>query len=324
MTKYLIIILAFYFKEIKAQNYVLIPDANFRAYLQSIIPSAMSGNSLNTTNTLVTINTQTISVSSQSISNLNGVQYFSSLNYLDCSLNFLSSLPVLSNFLVSLNCANNSLTALPALNNSLLYLVCNNNSLTSLPSLPFGIQKLTCDYNSLNNLPPLSNSLITLSCVKNSLISLPTLPNSLQQLYCDNNNISCFPAFPQALVSISLSNNPYNCLPNYVLPLMNSYTTTPICSTGNSNGCAVVGIRNLSPIKNQINIFPNPTIGKLNLEVTEFDLKNTTLTIINQLGQIVMQSAFKPEIDFSNFSSGVYYLKIQSSSEQKVIKILKE
>lgn len=243
MKKILFLFLFLSFCKINSQTYVTIPDANFVSYLQSQLPSAMNGYSLNITSTLVTTATKTLSLSFQSITNLNGVQYFSSLKKLSCSGNSLTTLPNLPNSLVVLECNNNSITSLSSLPNSINwfdcshnfltslpnvpdsinYFACWSNSLTSLPVLPNKLTHFSCGYNHLTNLPALSNSLIVLSCAGNSLTtlpglpnslisidcgfnsltSLPTLPNSLYSLHCENNNIACFPTFPNSIMSSS-------------------------------------------------------------------------------------------------------------------------
>ncbi len=99
MKKILLIALLFNMVKTKAQTYVTIPDANFASYLQSTIPAAMSGNQMDITNPLVTTTTHSIIVNNLSIANLNGVQYFTSLKYLNCYYNNITSLPALPNTL---------------------------------------------------------------------------------------------------------------------------------------------------------------------------------------------------------------------------------
>ena len=312
MKKLLFILLVFvYSRQINAQTYVLIPDANFRAYLNTIVPSAMSGNSLNITSTLVTTATQTISVSTQNISNLTGVQYFTSLQYLDCSNNSLNSLPSLPNSLQYLNCEQNFiLTSLPILPNSIQYLKCIFNSLNSLPLLPNSLTYINCSFNtSLSVLPSLPNSLQTLDCGYNSLTYLPTLPNFLNYLSCGNNSIVCFPTFHDSIKSIYLSPNPYNCLPNYVLPAMNNYTNVPLCTTGNMNGCTV-GIKQFSNDNIILKTYPNPNKGVFKLQL-DVDITNGMAVLINALGQNVYECKVVKginEITATELTKGFYTL----------------
>jgi Leucine-rich repeat (LRR) protein len=312
MKKTLLLLLLFSGLKISSQTYVFIPDANFRSYLQSNMPTAMNGNSLNISSTTVTTVWKNMYVAGLSISDLTGVQYFSSLEYLDCQYNSLTSLPPLPNSLQTLKSSNNALTSLPTLPNSLLTLECNSNSLTALPSLPNSLQGLYCWYNTINTLPALPNSLQSLGCAFNSLTNLPTLPNSLQGLYCHNNNIICFPVFPQSINTVSLTNNPYNCLPNYVLPAMNNYTTTPLCVAGNSNGCTFVGIKELSADNIQIITYPNPTTGNFTVETSIADKQIAKLYDLN--GRLVFSINFsgKTNIDATSLNDGIYNLVIKT------------
>ena len=321
--------------ESKAQTYVLIPDANFAAALQTIVPTAMSGNSLNITSTVVTNSITSLGVSNKSIANLDGVQYFTSLKGLSCTSNLLNSLPALPNTLITLFCGNNSITSIPAvpsltlLNcygnaltslpslNSVVYLDCSQNSLTSLPALP-NATFVMCQTNSLTILPALSNSLFILFCYENSLTSLPVLPNSLRDLYCMSNNIKCFPVFPSSIQNINISPNPYNCLPNYVLPAMNGFTSTPLCQSGNSNGCDIVGIKELNPINVQISVFPNPFSSSFIIKIEE-EISNLDLVIMNSLGQRVHEQKIvngENSITIEKFSSGLYHYIILQNKQQ--------
>ena len=198
-----------------AQTYVTIPDANFVTYLQGLIPAAMSGNQLNTSSTLVTTTTHTINVNSLSIANLSGVQYFSSLTYLDCGSNTLTILPALPSTLTYLACGGNSLTSLPALPNSIAYIDCNTNSLSALPTLPTSLSNIFCYTNSLTTLPALPNSLIYLDCSSNHITSLPAIPPALIQLECTDNNLTTLPALPNSLTVLYCANNNLTGLPNF-------------------------------------------------------------------------------------------------------------
>jgi len=260
MKKLLLILSLAYIGHANAQPYVLIPDGNFASYLQTIVPAAMHGDSLNTTHTLVTTTTHSIIVISRSIADLSGVQYFTSLTYLDCQQNYphlinisilpnsltyldchsnsLTSLPILPNSLTYFNCSgqNNGsycLTSLPSLPNSLTYLSCYANSLTTLPALPNSITYLDCNSNTLTSLPALPNSLTKLTCYQNTLTSLPALPNTLTHLFCDYNSLASLPSLPNTLQSLLCDNNSLASLPSLPNTLQtlycdnNSLTTLP-------------------------------------------------------------------------------------------------
>jgi gliding motility-associated-like protein len=260
MKRFFYIISLFFLRQAVAQTYVTIPDANFSAYLNLIVPSAIIGNQLDTSNVLVTTTTKFINVSNKHIANLSGVQYFKSLTVLYCNNNQISTFPQLPISLINLNCGFNWLTNISALPCSLKIFTCDSNQLTSLPILPPSLRRLSCSgnqianlpilpsklnylacsNNQLSNMPVLSDSLQSLYCVLNQLTNLPALPSPLKFLYCDNNklnslptlpdslytfscpnnNITCLPVLPNLIQNINLTGNPFNCLPNYI-PIMN-------------------------------------------------------------------------------------------------------
>lgn len=220
MKKLLFFLLVICIRQVNAQTWVNIPDANFAIYLRNHIPAAMSGDSLNTSSTLVTTTTHTINVGGQNIANLFGVQYFTSLTDLGCTFNTFTSLPALPNSLKNLICSYNNLTSLPSLPNALRYMDCHSNALTSLPTLPSLLTKLVCSHNNLTGLPSLPNSLLYIDCSQNTLTNLPTLPNSLTFLYCNNNNLTVLPSLPNAMDTLSCSNNTLTSLPSLPNPLI--------------------------------------------------------------------------------------------------------
>jgi Leucine-rich repeat (LRR) protein len=105
---------------------------------------------------------------------LNGIEEFKNLRYIDCSNNELTELPDLSNLkgLENIRCSENNLSKLPDL-----------SSLTELTNL-------SCFDNNLTELPDLSNltKLESLYCQDNKLTELPDLTN-LKYLVCFNNNL---------------------------------------------------------------------------------------------------------------------------------------
>tara|TARA_B110000285_G_C15086872_1_gene596710 strand:- start:117 stop:1046 length:930 start_codon:yes stop_codon:yes gene_type:complete len=143
---------------------VNIPDANFKAYLV--------GNTLINTNSDTEIQlseatafTGTIDCSSLNITNLIGIETFTSLTELGCSSNQLTSLNVTQNIaLTNLACGQNQLISLDVSQNILLStLTCEQNSLISLdisqnPYLTF----FDCNNNQLECLNASSglNSLV--------------------------------------------------------------------------------------------------------------------------------------------------------------------
>ncbi len=224
-------------------QFISIPDTKFAAWLNKYIPAAMNGNQMDTTHADV-LTRKSIEVENDSIYDLTGIQYFSSLRSLDCGngyysatpnriqylpplpltldtlicgKNLLDTLPVLPPHLRVLKCYSNPLGHLPALPPTLNYLDCSEDSLGLVPSLPDSLYFLACDYNQLIFLPALPSVLAYLSCDVNSLKYLPKLPSSLNTLSCRGNLLSALPSLPVALNYLNCNSNHLTGLP--VLPL---------------------------------------------------------------------------------------------------------
>lgn len=177
-------------------QYVTIPDANFRGYLQQNFPACFNAsNQMDTTCTQITSLTYLV-VSYKNIADLTGVQYFDALQQLYCNGNQLSSLPPLPAGLFLFEGRNNVLASLGNLPPNLQTLTADHNNLTALPALPNSLIKMNVSYNQIVGLPTLPPNLQLLNCEHNSLPNLPALPASLLWLYCGFNQLISFPPLP--------------------------------------------------------------------------------------------------------------------------------
>ena len=133
------------------------------------------------------------------ISNLTGIEDFSSLEYL--SLLYQGGVQI-SNLDVSQNtaleylvCESHQLTNLDVSQNTALeFLYCGSNQLTNLDvSQNTALENLYCWGNQLTNLDVSQNtSLIELSCSNNQISSLDLSGcASLSSVYCNSNNLTC-------------------------------------------------------------------------------------------------------------------------------------
>jgi Secretion system C-terminal sorting domain len=57
-----------------------------------------------------------------------------------------------------------------------------------------------------------------------------------------------------------------------------------------------------------ISLYPNPTNGKLNIDLQTGNYQDYKMTIFNSLGQLVMHAKMAPSIDLSALSNGVYFI----------------
>ena len=164
-----------------------------------------------------------INVSSKSISDLTGIEYFTALTSLNCESNPLTSLDVSKNTaLTELYCSYNKLTSLDVSKNTALTLFdCSNNKLTSLDvSKNTALTELDCSYNQLTSLDVSNNTALTsLNCDGNQLTSLDVSKNTaLTLLDCSWNQITSLDVSKNTaltkldcsynkLTSLDLSNN---------------------------------------------------------------------------------------------------------------------
>ena len=133
-------------------------------------------------------NITSISVNEKNISTLKGIEFFTSLDYLNCSYNQLTSLDVSKNTaLIGLYCYDNQLTVLD---------VSQNIALTTL----------SCASNQLTSLDVSKNTALTyLHCASNQLTSLDISKNTaLTELYCYRNQIK------EKAMDELISSLPYN------------------------------------------------------------------------------------------------------------------
>jgi gliding motility-associated-like protein len=297
-----------FLSSVKAQ-YVSIPDANFRAYLETTFPTCMQGGMMDTTCTNI-VNATTIDVHSKNISDLTGIQYFdrleqlycydNNLTYLpslpntliklDCVTNKLSSLPALPALLRELDCGENQLTFLPPLPSSLAFLECERNALTSLPTLPISLIGLMCSNNQLQTLPPLPDLLKDLWCWDNQLTVLPALSVSMQTLLCDSNHLKQLPTLPPSLISLVCRFNELTALPDLPASLnglvcsFNELTVLPYLPTS---------LTSLSCNNNQLTVLPYlpQNLGHLSCYLNQI----TCLPVLpNSLTNLVTDTLCRP------------------------------
>ena len=136
------------------------------------------------------------------IFDLTGVEAFTSVDFLDCSHNQLTSLNVSANTaLTHFDCSTNQLTSLNVSpNTALTYLDCSSNQLTSLNvSSNNALTELNCNGNQISNLNVSNNTALAfLFCYDNQLLNLDVTANTaLTSLSCSWN---------QQLTSLNLQN----------------------------------------------------------------------------------------------------------------------
>lgn len=125
------------------------PDVRFRAYLKTADFNSNGDNELTDAEIK---NATMLEVNEKGITNLKGIEFFTSMWFLDCSDNDLQSLDVSKNTaLTMLACANNKLKSLDVSKNTNLgFLACYGNQLTSLDlSKNTALSELDCFLNQI-------------------------------------------------------------------------------------------------------------------------------------------------------------------------------
>jgi hypothetical protein len=87
--------------------------------------------------------------------------------------------------------------------------------------------------------------------------------------------------------------------------------------------CSTLSIFEITD-ENDLFISPNPTSSIINITDEHNKLQNTTIEIKNTLGQIVLSVPFSKQLNISELSSGIYFLKLQSKESKKTVKVIKE
>lgn len=179
------------------QTYV--PDDNFEAYLES---NGM-GNGIPFDDSVTTANINSVSsvyLDNEGISDLTGIEGFSSLTFLVCINNNLTSLDLSSNQLLNhLSCHSNNLSSLNVSSNSnLSVLYCALNQLTTLDlSQNFNLTQFDCSFNNITQLDlSQNNNLVSLGCRDNELTCLnikngQNVSNNLELIAINNPNLTC-------------------------------------------------------------------------------------------------------------------------------------
>lgn len=261
-------------------QFVNIPDANFRTWLNNNgYASCMNGNLMDTTCALI-VNATKVNCQSSNIANITGIQYFDNLDTLICTANQITFLPPIHASLLYLKTSSNNslasianfppsllyidlqinsnvsyITSLPPLPPGLLHFNCYGLKFHTLPALPSTLTYLACGDNPLYTLPALPAGLTFLDCLLDSLTSLTTLPSTLTYLNCGYNQLTSLPSLPSTLNSLYCYNNQLTFLPalpsslSYLWIANNSISSLPAlppnlfdfnCSHNNFSGLPVL------------------------------------------------------------------------------------
>jgi Leucine-rich repeat (LRR) protein len=200
-------------------TYTTIPDSKFEDKLIALGIDRDGKNGKVDTKSIKTITS--LNVSNNFITNLTGIQDFTSLTSLSCNSNQITTLDISKNTaLTSLNCSNNLLTTIDVTkNNALNTLYCTDNQLTNVDvSSNLALLYLDFERNRLTSIDVSKNiALNYFNCGQNSISTLNVTKNiRLTTLKCDgsggtkysNRNLTTLDVTNNtALLNLSCNNN---------------------------------------------------------------------------------------------------------------------
>lgn len=290
----LILIILLYSSFLKAQT-TAIPDPNFEQALINLGHDTGSVNGF-----IINSNVSSViglDIDSMNITDLTGIEAFSSLILLDCSYNKINNLNL-------------------GLNYNLEVLLCHDNSISTINVIPnYKLRVIKCYNNFIAELDLSQNYLIDfIDCSSNLLTCLNIKNGNNVNTYLkaiNNPNLLCID-----VDNISWSSS------NWVSGL--HYDGSASFSINCGNTCSTVGIEETSNLATSF--YPNPTTGIVNIDLRETK-SNLKATLLNSLGQVVYSKNY-PSVNYINLNidspKGVYFLQLESEREIQTLKILKE
>lgn len=317
---------------LNAQN-VNIPDPNFKSYL--LVNNGTNPNGDNEIQVSeATAFTGTMNVSSANISDLTGIEAFTSLTVLICGNNLLTTLDLSSNTaLLELHCANNQLTSLDlSACTQLTKIKCFTNALPTLNvSNCTQLAELDCYINQLSTLDLSNNvALTSVSCQSNLLGALDLSPNiNLIEVQCNDNSLTSLNVANGNNTNFTwmgATGNPnLECVQvdDVAYSIANwdgTYGMIDVTASYSLN-CSAVGI---GEQENNItlSIYPNPVSNQLILDLDE---KIEIITIMDIKGKEVKKlTPANNIVDVSNLTIGIYFLQIQTDKGLVSKKFIKE
>ncbi len=108
-------------------------------------------------------------------------------------------------------------------------------------------------------------------------------------------------------------------------PGLGTYTLTAVVAVDifiSRLGYGPADVENFISPENNVLVYPNPVSSTLFISSAQYKLENSEIEIINYLGQTVLKTRFKKELNVSELSDGIYTFQIKTPQNEIDIKRL--
>ncbi len=259
------------------------------------------------------------------ISDLTGIEYFTSLETLYCANNNLTTINLTNLInLKNFSCQNNQINDLNISElTNLITLTCQYNQ---IPVLDFtnllNIVAVNCAGNLITELDfHNSSSFRHLSCANNpNLITINLKNGVIQSTNPTIYNSDCFYNCPN-LINICADTDEIQSLQNYL-----SICNSNACNISFSSNCELAN--NNFMVDNFIG-FPNPFKNSFKISLSQLKSDNVTVKVYDVLGKSI-ETLNLSFIEFEtielgkNYKSGVYNILVQQNSNFQTLRVIKE
>ena len=331
------LITCLFFPFILFSQYTLIPDPIFENALIAYGFDSIQDGKVLTSNIS---GIQTADFSNRGISDLTGIEDFTSLVYLDCYGNLLTNLDVSNcSNLEWLDCESNFITNLDVSQNTLLNtLWCYENQLQSINVTGcINLEDFEFDNNLLTQIDITSNvnlrhidawtNLLTSFDVSNSpnLESLEIYDNDLECLNLKNGNNTFLQELEitnnLGLTCVEVDDSTFsanNWLNNSSFFIGSNQSFSNNCNY--SSNC--FGISAINENLSFINFYPNPTKEDINISIENFN-GNIQTEVYDLIGN-KLQTTSETTISLQEYARGIYILKVAYGDRVEELKVIKE
>ena len=331
------LITCLFFPFILFSQYTLIPDPFFENALIAYGFDSIQDGKVLTSNIS---GIQTADFSNRGISDLTGIEDFTSLISLDCYENLLTNLDVSNcSNLEWLDCESNFITNLDVSQNTLLNtLWCYENQLQSINVTGcINLEDFEFDNNLLTQIDITSNvnlrhidawtNLLTSFDVSNSpnLESLEIYDNDLECLNLKNGNNTFLQELEitnnLGLTCVEVDDSTFsanNWLNNSSFFIGSNQSFSNNCNY--SSNC--FGISKINENLSFINFFPNPTKEDINISIENFN-GNIQTEVYDLIGN-KLQTTSETTVSLEEYTKGIYILKVAYGDKLQKVKVIKE